>query len=164
MTPADAALILERELTAVQREIAMFRDDTLVWRVAPNTPNSAGNLALHLAGNIQHFIGASLGRTGYVRDRDAEFSRRSGTRVELHAELDRAIAVVRQVLPGVSPKALAETVAVQGIPPMPWGRFLIHLCAHAAYHLGQIDFARRTLTGDGSSAATLPLTPLSTLS
>ena len=160
MTSADVARLLERELAAVQREIALFRDDTLVWRTAPATPNSAGNLALHLAGNIQHFIGASLGRTGYVRDRDAEFNRRSGTRAELLAELDRAIAVVRQVLPTVSPDALAEEVAIPSIPPMPWGRFLIHLCVHAGYHLGQIDYARRTLTGDGSSAATVLLDAL----
>jgi len=125
MTSADVARMLERELAAVQREIALFRDDTLVWRTAPATPNSAGNLALHLAGNIQHFIGASLGRTGYVRDRDAEFNRRSGTRADLLAELDRAIAVVRQVLPAVSPDALAEEVDIRGVPPMPWGRFLI---------------------------------------
>jgi uncharacterized damage-inducible protein DinB len=154
MTSADLARVLERELAAVQREIA------LVWRTAPATPNSAGNLALHLAGNIQHFIGASLGQTGYVRDRDAEFNRRSGTRADLHAELDRAIAVVRRVLPAVSPDALAEEVAIRGIPPMPWGRFLIHLCVHAGYHLGQIDYARRTLTGDGSSAGTVLLDAL----
>ena len=160
MTSADAARVLERELAAVQREIALFNDDTLVWLTAPATPNSAGNLALHLAGNIQHFIGASLGRTGYVRDRDAEFNRRSGTRAELHAELDRAVAVVRQVLPNISPDALAQEVAIPGIPPVPWGRFLIHLCVHAGYHLGQIDYARRMLTGDGSSAATLPIAAL----
>ena len=61
MTSDDVARVLERELAAVQREIALFRDDTLVWRTAPATPNSAGNLALHIAGSIQHFIGASLG-------------------------------------------------------------------------------------------------------
>jgi len=160
MRSDDAARMLARELAAVQREIALFPDDAMIWATAPGLPNSAGNLAWHLAGNTQHYIGAILGRSGYVRDRDAEFGRRSGTREELRAELDRAIAVVQQVLPTLTAEALADTVSVAGVPPMPWGRFLIHLCAHAGYHLGQIDYARRVLTGDGSSAATLPLSAL----
>jgi uncharacterized damage-inducible protein DinB len=162
MTSDDAARMLARELAAVQREIALFPDDTTIWATAPGLPNSAANLAWHLAGNAQHYIGAVLGRTGYVRDRDAEFGRRSGTREELRAELDRAIAVVQRVLPPLTAEALGETVSVAGIPPMSWGRFLIHLCAHAGYHLGQIDYARRVLTGDGSSAATLPMSALVT--
>src|SRR5688572_17621381 len=89
MTSADAARVRERELGGVQREVALFPDDTLLWRTAPATPNAPANLALHVAGGIQHFIGAALGGTGYVRDRAAEFSRRSGTRADLHAELDR---------------------------------------------------------------------------
>jgi uncharacterized damage-inducible protein DinB len=162
MTSADAARVLTRELAAVQREIALFPDDTTVWSTAPGMPNSAGNLALHLAGNAQHYIGAMLGRSGYVRDRDAEFARRAGTREELRAELDRAIAAVQQALPTLPAEVLAEPVAVPGIPPMPWGQFLIHLCAHAGYHLGQIDYARRVLTGDSRSAATLPMGELVT--
>lgn len=160
MTSDDAARMLARELAAVQREIAMFPDDASVWTTAPGMPNSAGNLALHLAGNVQHFIGASLGRTGYVRNREAEFARQSGTREELRAELERAIAVVGDVLPGVPAATLAETAVIPGVPPMPWGRFLIHLCAHAGYHLGQIDYARRALTGNAASASTLPMSAL----
>ena len=160
MTTDDAARMLARELAAVQREIALFPDDVRVWDTAPGLPNSAGNLALHLAGNVQHYIGAVLGQTGYVRDRDAEFGRRSGTRDEIRAELARAIAVDGQVLPAVPAGRLAEDVAVAGIPPMPWGRFLIHLCVHAGYHLGQIDYARRVLTGDPASAAALPMAEL----
>jgi len=160
MTSTDAARVLARELAAVQREIALFPDDTTLWATAPGMPNSAGNLAWHLAGNAQHYIGAHLGNTGYVRDRDAEFGRRSGTREELRAELDRAIAVVQKVLPPLPAGALGDTVSIPGIPPMPWGRFLIHLCAHAGYHLGQIDYARRALTGDARTAATLPMSAL----
>ena len=160
MTSDDAARVLARELAAVQREIALFPDDARVWATAPGLPNSAGNLALHLAGNVQHYIGAALGQTGYVRDRDAEFGRRSGTRDEIRAELARAITVARQILPALPAGRLTEEVAVAGIPPMPLGRFLLHLCVHAGYHLGQIDYARRVLTGDGASAATLPISAL----
>ena len=74
----DFSLILARELDGMAREIQAFPDDESVWQTAPGVTNAAGNLALHLAGNVQHFIGALLGRTGYVRDREAEFGRRSG--------------------------------------------------------------------------------------
>jgi uncharacterized damage-inducible protein DinB len=162
MTSADVARTLARELAAVQREIALFPDDLTVWTTVPGMPNSAGNLALHLAGNAQHYIGAILGRSGYVRDREAEFARRSGTRDELGAELGRAIAAVQQVLPSLPAGALDEPVSLPGIPAMSWGTFLIHLCAHAGYHLGQIDYARRVITGDARSASTLPMSALTT--
>ena len=91
-----------RELEGLKREIALFPDDASVWQTVPGVTNSAGNLALHVAGNLQYFIGGVLGGTGYVRNRELEFGRRSGTRAEIAAELDAAIRVVRDVLPGLS--------------------------------------------------------------
>src|SRR5215475_9847548 len=92
----------------MKRELAQFPDDDSVWKTVPGVTNSAGNLALHLAGNLQHFIGAVLGRTGYVRDRDAEFGRRSGTREEIYRELDAATAVIQRVLPSLPEATLAS--------------------------------------------------------
>ena len=68
--------ILARDLRALRREIESFGDESDVWRVPPGISNSAGTLALHLAGNIQYYIGTVLGGTGYLRDRDAEFALR----------------------------------------------------------------------------------------
>src|SRR5436190_4511608 len=76
----DVATLLVRELQACEREIALFPDDESVWRTVPGVTNAAGNLAMHLAGNLQYFIGAVLGETGYVRNRELEFGQRSGTR------------------------------------------------------------------------------------
>src|SRR2546428_10628478 len=82
------AAILRRDLGALRREIEAYADERDIWRVAPGISNCAGTLALHLAGNIQLFVGAVLGGTGYVRDRDAEFARRDVPRAELLRESD----------------------------------------------------------------------------
>ena len=134
----DFALILASELDGMAREIEAFPDDVSVWQSAPGVTNAAGNLALHLAGNVQHFIGALLGGTGYVRDREAEFNRRSGTRAEVVEELGRARAVVETRCWGLQSTALEATISHPRLPgPIPPQRLLLHLCAHAGFHLGQ---------------------------
>ena len=82
--------LLRRELAAVRRSIEAYPDEASVWAERPGLPNTGGNLALHLAGNLQHFFGAVLAKTGYVRDRDSEFSRRGVPRAELIEGLDAA--------------------------------------------------------------------------
>lgn len=158
---ADFALSLVRELEAFKRELALFPDDASVWTTVPGITNSAGNLALHVAGNLQYFIGTVLGRTGYVRNREQEFGRRSGARVEINAELDAAIAVVRNVLPGISEERLNQDFpeAVMG-SKFRTGTFLVHLVAHAGFHLGQAGYLRRVVTGDATSSGPIPLAPL----
>jgi len=158
---ADIALNLVRELEGFKRELAHFPDDESVWSTPPGVTNSAGNLALHVAGNLQHFIGAVLGRTGYVRNRDLEFGQRSGPRENIYAELDAAIAVVRRVLPSLPNQRLD-----QEFPELLMGMkfrtstFLVHLCAHAGFHLGQAGYLRRILTRDSTSSGPIPLNPL----
>ena len=160
-TAADVSLSLARELDGFKRELALFPDDASVWTTVPGITNSAGNLALHLAGNLQYFIGTVLGRTGYVRTREIEFGRRSGTRAEIYAELDAAIAVIRHVLPGITDATLDQTFpeTVMG-STFRTGTFLVHLCSHAGFHLGQAGYLRRAVTGDATSSGPLPLAPL----
>ena len=157
----ELMVLMVRELEGFKREIALFPDDGSEWRTVPGITNSAANLALHVAGGLQHFVGALLGRTGYVRNRALEFSRRSGTRAEVLAELDRAIATVRDVMPRLreadlagefSPPIIDATIGVR--------IFLIHLCAHAAMHLGQAGYLRRALTTDSLSSSPVPFEPL----
>src|ERR1044071_7553657 len=93
ITSVVAHLML-RELETFKRQIAAFPDDSGPWQARPGITNTTGTLALHCAGNIQHFIGAKLAATGYVRQRDLEFSRRDVPRAEIIAELDRAIEAV----------------------------------------------------------------------
>jgi hypothetical protein len=157
----DFARSLIRELEGFKRELALFPDDDTVWTTAAGITNSAGNLALHLAGNLQYFIGSVLGGTGYVRNREAEFGRRSGSRDEIYGELDAAIAVVRRVLPSLPAGTLAADFPepVMGLK-FQTSTFLVHLCAHAGFHLGQAGYLRRVVTGDATSSGPIPLAPM----
>lgn len=149
MNVTELKTILTRDLRGVKREIEAYPDDASLWRVIPGTPNTGGTLALHLAGNIQHFFGAILGRTGYVRNRDAEFARRDVPRSELLAEVDAAIASVEHTLGGLDDAALRkpypEPIAKRTVST---ATFTLHLATHLGYHLGQIDYHRRAVTGD----------------
>ena len=145
----DLRTIVTRDLRGLKREIEAYPDDASVWRVIPGVPNTGGTLALHVAGNIQHFFGAILGRDGYVRNRDAEFARRDVPRAELLAGLEAAIASVERTLAkldeGSPRQPYPELIAKRTVST---GAFLLHLATHLAYHLGQVDYHRRAATGD----------------
>lgn len=163
MSPEYFAGVIVRDLKGVRREIEAYPDEPDLWRLPPGIANSAGTLALHLAGNVQHFFGAVMGGTGYKRDRDAEFSRRDVARAELVAEVEAAIAVVDRGLAQVSEAALAaefpERIAGHTVTT---GEWLVHLVAHLGYHLGQIDYHRRLVTGQGETVGTMGLAELRT--
>jgi hypothetical protein len=157
----DLATLLTRELEGFKREIALFPDDETIWRTLPGVTNSAANLAIHVAGGLQYLVGSVLGGTGYVRDREREFGRRSGSRGEVTAQLDRALTVVCDVLPRLSEDVL-EGDFPEPVLGVTFGTrvFLLHLCAHAAFHLGQAGYLRRAMTGDSTSSGPLPLQAL----
>lgn len=148
MLSSTLRVLLMRDLRAVRRELEAYPDDASVWRAVPGLPNTAGTLALHVAGNLRHFVGAMLGRDGYVRDRDAEFARRDVARSELLAGIDAAIAAVDRALPTVDDRLLEcpwpEPIAKRTVHARD---FAVHLVAHLAYHLGQLDYHRRMVTG-----------------
>lgn len=161
MLAQDLVTLFVRELETVQREVEMCPDDAALWATSPGVSNSVGNLASHLAGNVQHFIGAVLGKSGYVRNRDHEFTRREGMRREIIADLQHAIDAAKKYLPALSDEDFAREYpeAVGGVK-MRTSLFLMHLASHAAFHLGQADYLRRTLNNDARTAGTLPLKPL----
>ena len=148
--------LLVRDLQGFQREIALFPDDQAVWTTRPGVANAAGNLALHVAGNIRHFIGNNLGGIAYRRDRDAEFGRRSGSRDELIAGLGRALEAAQEVLPRLTAEQLERPFPGAHTPhPVSTRRFLLHLATHTAFHLGQAGYLRRIVTGDSRSTDTV---------
>lgn len=158
----DIAILLVRELHGLQRELHLFPDDASIWRTAPGVTNSSANLALHVAGNLQHYVGTVLGGTGYVRDRSDEFGRQSGSRTELAAELATAGEVVQRVLGELPAQQLDfpyPGALAAGVEPTT-RRFLLHLCAHAAFHLGQAGYLRRLATGSNVSSGPVPLAEL----
>jgi len=137
--------LLLRDLDAFQAEIAALPDDAALWRRLPGMPNAMGNLALHIAGNLQHFVGAILGGSGYLRNREQEFAQNAGTRAELAQELARARLAVETVLPGLDGETLGRDfpVPIDGIH-LPTQVFLLRLSVHLAYHLGQVNVLRRS--------------------
>jgi hypothetical protein len=144
----DFARILDRDLGVLAEQIETYPDDAGVWRSGGSIKNSAGTLALHLVGNLEHFVGAVLGGTGYVRDREAEFGERDVPRGEILERIDNCRAVVAETLAALPDEALAMPYPGK-TPPMLEGAtthlFLLHLAAHLAWHLGQIDYHRRLL-------------------
>jgi hypothetical protein len=159
---SDIGRMLMRELDCFGREVDMFPDDDSLWKVAPGFTNSVGTLALHVAGNLRGMIGAVLGKSGYVRDRAAEFSRRGLTRKDVKAELDRARKEIEPVIRNLDDSAVAAKwpADFHGLT-MPTGRFLIALEVHTAFHLGQAVCARRVVTGDMRSSHPIDTEPLS---
>jgi len=100
--------VITRELKALRREIEAYPSDDGMWEVLPGIANPGGNLALHLAGNIQYFLGNVLGKSGYVRNRDAEFASRDVPRNELLREIDNAIAAVEAGMGKIAESDLAR--------------------------------------------------------
>ena len=161
MTPlaSDLLVLFRRDLRCFIREVEAFPDDATLWRTVPGIANSAGNLALHVAGNLRYFVGAVLGGTGYLRDRDQEFAQRVGTRFAVIATLEATAIEVEAGLKALTTEAQAATypMSVGGQHPVT-GRFLVHLAAHLAFHLGQAGYLRRALTGEagGTGAMSIP--------
>jgi hypothetical protein len=137
--------LYERDLNKLKQEIEQYSDEADLWKTSGSIPNSAGNLCQHLCGNLRHFIGAVLGNSGYVRDRDLEFSRGDVSRAALIGEIDATLADVKSTLEGLSDEVLASDYPVdvfgKGAFKTDW--FLVHLATHFNYHLGQLDYHRR---------------------
>jgi uncharacterized damage-inducible protein DinB len=142
--------------------VEAYPDDAAIWRLPEGAPNSAGTLVLHLAGNLQHFFGARLGDTGYVRDRSAEFSARGVTRAALLGQIEAARAAVRAAAKRIDDDALRQDFPeVVGGVRVTLGEYLIHLVSHFTYHLGQVDYHRRLVTRDQRGVEALRPTELS---
>ena len=138
--------LYERDLNKLRDEIMQFTDEADLWKTGEGVTNSAGNLCQHLTGNLQHFFGAVLGSSGYVRDRDAEFASKTATRAELLADIDSALASVKNTLANLTDEDFSKTYPIEVFGhPMTTGYFLTHLATHFNYHLGQINYHRRLL-------------------
>lgn len=138
--------LYERELNAVIKEINLFKNDENIWKTVPGISNSAGNLTLHLIGNLNHFIGATLTNTGYVRNRELEFSSRNISRENLIKDLQSTINLLNTSLPSINEEQLNADFPLQlNNTTYSTNQILHHLLSHLSYHLGQINYLRRFL-------------------
>jgi uncharacterized damage-inducible protein DinB len=152
MTKIFTKLFL-RDLEKLKTEITSYKDEKKMWDVSSDTclsgrrvKNSSGNLCLHICGNLQHFIGATLGNSGYARKRDLEFSKKNVPVSEMVKEIEKTLEVVEQTLSELNEEKLDEIYPINVFgEEMTTGFFLTHLTTHLSYHLGQINYHRRLL-------------------
>ena len=146
---SDLAFLFSRDLTRLSQQIEAFPNDETLWEKLPGVINPAGNLALHIEGNLREFVGRQLGKLPYKRNRELEFSLSGLSR----DEIGRRIAELRQSVPAVIQDLSAEQMEME-YPEVvlevatTTGQFLIHLYGHLNWHLGQIDYLRRSLIAD----------------
>ena len=138
--------IIKRELLKLKIEIESYKDESNLWRIEKNIANSGGNLCLHLIGNLNTYIGAILGQTGYIRDRDAEFSLKDVPRKELIQKIEDTILMIDQVLPKLTEEQLEKDYPIIVLKESTSTEFfLVHLATHLTYHLGQVNYHRRLI-------------------
>jgi len=138
--------IFQRDLEKLKQEIIAYHSESNLWRIDKDIANSAGNLCLHLVGNLNTYIGAEFGKTGYVRDRDLEFSQKNIPRDELVKMIGDTITVVANSLNKLKQEDLEKEYPLLVFKEKTsTGFFLIHLAVHLAYHLGQVNYHRRLL-------------------
>jgi hypothetical protein len=139
--------LFRRDLTRLLQELHAFPDDLCLWRTLPGIGNSAGNLALHLEGNLREYIGRQIGNVSYQRDRNAEFATPQLPKSELIQRLDGVHQLIPPIVAALPADTLAATYPEQVFgAPISTGQFLLSLYGHLNYHLGQIDYLRRILT------------------
>lgn len=139
--------LFTRDLYKLKIEIESYRNERNLWLVEKGITNSAGNLCLHLVGNLNAFIGAQLGNTNYIRQRDLEFSNKNVPRSELLKMVDDTIAVIENTLGKLKEQDLEKEYPLLVFKEKTTTEyFLMHLVTHLTYHLGQINYHRRLLS------------------
>lgn len=140
------ASIIERDLNKLEEEIKLYPSDESIWMLDGQIKNTAGNLCLHLCGNLQHYIGAVLGKSDYQRNRDLEFSEKGISKAVLITTIQTTRMAVKSALDQLHSDSFEKEYPEKVFNyPMTTSYFLIHLCAHLGYHLGQINYHRRLL-------------------
>jgi uncharacterized damage-inducible protein DinB len=138
--------LFQRDLEKLKHEISLYRDEKNLWVIDKNIVNSAGNLCLHLVGNLNTYIGAEIGKTGYIRNRDLEFSQKDVPQKKLIEMIEDTITVVEDGLNKLKEDDLEKEYTLLVFKEKTsTGYFLIHLAVHLGYHLGQVNYHRRLL-------------------
>lgn len=146
MLTENLAVLFERDIEKVKKEVSLYTDESKLWLTAPHISNSAGNLCLHLLGNLQHYIGGVLGNSGYVRNRPEEFSQKNIPVKDMVQSLNHTSTIVTQTLRALTADQLASEYPEKVFDySMTVQYFMLHLLAHLNYHLGQINYHRRMI-------------------
>ncbi|MEO3408538.1 DUF1572 family protein [Mucilaginibacter sp. CAU 1740] len=138
--------LIIRDLEKLKLEIEAYQNEDKIWHIEKSILNSAGNLCLHLVGNLNTYIGAEFGNTGYVRNREDEFALKNVPRAELMGKVEGTILMIEKTFDLISDEQLNEKYPAEIIlKDATTEYFFVHLAMHLGYHLGQINYHRRLL-------------------
>lgn len=131
----------------VRAAVEPLTDEQIWWR--PNEQsNSIGNLVLHLAGSLNHYLNRNIGGIDYTRDRAAEFAeRRTIPKAELMAVFDDMVAGAVRTFDALTPERLAEPSPEPTMHAVVM-QDLVNILAHIANHAGQVVWIAKMLRGD----------------
>jgi uncharacterized damage-inducible protein DinB len=139
-------LLFNRDLLRLKAEINLYKDESKIWVIENTIANSAGNLCLHLIGNLNTYIGAEFGKTNYIRNRELEFSLKDISKKELLDKIESTISVVEESLKNITEVELQNEYPILVFDKKTSTEYLlVHLTTHLTYHLGQINYHRRLL-------------------
>lgn len=147
----DILYFLNRDLKQLIKEIEAYPNEADLWLKVNDLNNSAGTLALHLVGNLNHFIGHTMGGTDYVRDREFEFSGIVIDRKNILQQIENAIEMVNQIIPKLTEERLQKIFEFDFLGERSTWFYLFQFTTHLAYHLGQINYHRRGVVGTNVS-------------
>ena len=140
--------LFERDLSRLMTEIGLYKEEATIWKIEKGISNSTGNLTLHLIGNLNTYIGKELGGTGYVRNRELEFSAKFVKRDLLIEQLNATLEMIKATLSALSNKDLMQEYPILVFTEKTTTEYLlVHLTTHLTYHLGQINYHRRLIEG-----------------
>ncbi len=138
--------LYDRDLLKLKSEVEAYKNEVDLWLVKAEINNSAGNLCLHLIGNLNHYIGHQLGGTDYQRNRPLEFSEKNVPRAVLIEKIEATRAMLQLILANLSSETLSQNHTEEFYGGKDSNEFfLIHLLSHLNYHLGQINYHRRLI-------------------
>ena len=136
----------ERDIRRLIEEVNLFSNEEDLWRTQGSVKNSGGNLVLHIIGGMNYLIGTTLAQTGYVRDRNQEFTQKGVPRKDLVTQLQQLIPMITATLIAFTADRMEEMYPFMfDDMNVPNSYVLVQLLAHLNYHLGQVNYLRRVL-------------------
>ena len=140
----NIADLYERDLSKLVEELNLFKKEKNIWKTKGDVKNSAGNLTLHLLGNLNHFIGRTLAHTDFIRKREDEFSLKDIPREKLISQIESLKKLIKDTLQKLPDEELKKEFPMKiGDHVFTTETLLIFLLAHLNYHLGQVNYLRR---------------------
>src|ERR1700686_4245142 len=124
------------------------------WRNPYPYGNSIGHLVLHLTGNLRYYIGAQIAGSGYVRDRDREFTDAArANKDDVLRNFDRAIQLVVDTIRKQATESWGSAYSAERSKETNRFAIVLSCAAHADHHLGQIIYLSRELAVEASRQA-----------